>query len=134
MSREIELIVETEVNPTEDPEKVLTALNRLFGDLQYKIEERGDRRFLTGREKSTSGLSTFRNLLQRELICDAARKVLFRGTIGNTITFYLNKQVAYMGHISFSKPVGESPLGPIRVEIRCEDPRRLIDWLAPKTS
>jgi len=39
-----------------------------------------------------------------------------------------------VGHISFSEPVGESPLGPIRVEVRCEDPRELINWLAPKTS
>ena len=130
----VELMVEAEVNPTENPEKVLIALNRLFGDLQYKIEERGSRRFLTGRDDSMSGLSTFRSLLRRELICDAARKVLFKGTVGNTITFHLNKQVAYVGHISFSEPVGESPLGPIRVEVRCEDPRELINWLAPKTS
>ena len=79
-------------------------------------------------------LRKFHDLLRREMILDAARAVLLRGLQGNTITFHLNKQVAYVGHISFSQPVGESPLGPIRVEIRCDDPRGLIDWLAPKTT
>jgi predicted RNA binding protein with dsRBD fold (UPF0201 family) len=30
--------------------------------------------------------------------------------------------------------VAESPLGPIRVKIKCENPRQLIDWLAPRTA
>jgi predicted RNA binding protein with dsRBD fold (UPF0201 family) len=65
---------------------------------------------------------------------DAARKVFFAGIRGKTIGFCLNKQVAFAGHISFSEEVAESPLGPIRVTIECENPRQLIDWLAPRTS
>jgi len=133
MMDDVELLVEAEVNPTEDPEKVLMALVRVFGDIGYKLKERGITKFFAGIEKGLAGLSKFRDLLRRELICDAARTVLFRGLRDNTITFYLNKQVAYVGHISFSEPVGESPLGPIRVEIRCDEPYKLIDWLAPKT-
>jgi len=30
--------------------------------------------------------------------------------------------------------VAESPLGPIKVQIKCENPKELIDWLAPKTT
>jgi predicted RNA binding protein with dsRBD fold (UPF0201 family) len=30
--------------------------------------------------------------------------------------------------------VGESPLGPLRIMIECENPRQLIDWLAPRTT
>lgn len=130
---DVDLLVEAEVNPTEDQEKVLMALVRVFGDIGYKLEERGFTKFLIGKEKGLAGLSRFRDLLRRELICDAARTVLFKGLRDNTITFYLNKQVAYVGHISFSEPIGESPLGPIRVEICCDDPHKLIDWLAPKT-
>ncbi|MEM3766442.1 MAG: hypothetical protein QXU46_05395, partial [Candidatus Bathyarchaeia archaeon] len=58
----------------------------------------------------------------------------FEGLSENNITFYLNKQVAYAGHVSFSKAVAESPLGPIKVQIECGNPRQLIDWLAPKTT
>jgi len=126
----VELLVQAEVNPTEDPEKVITAINRVFGELELEVEEG----LITGKGEGLESLRKFHVLLRREMILDAARVVLFRGLRGNTITFHLNKQVAYVGHISFSQPVGESPLGPIRVEIRCDDPRGLIDWLAPKTT
>ena len=42
---------------------------------------------------------------------------------------FLNKQVAFAGHISFSAPEGESPLGPIRLSIEAQDPVDVIDWL-----
>jgi predicted RNA binding protein with dsRBD fold (UPF0201 family) len=44
--------------------------------------------------------------------------------------FYLNKQAAYAGHVSFSAPEGESPLGPIQVIVETENPEQLVDWLA----
>jgi predicted RNA binding protein with dsRBD fold (UPF0201 family) len=37
--------------------------------------------------------------------------------------------VAVAGHVSFCEEVAESPLGPLRVTVDCEDPRLLIDWL-----
>jgi predicted RNA binding protein with dsRBD fold (UPF0201 family) len=51
---------------------------------------------------------------------------------GNRIVFFLNKQAAYAGHVSFSAPEGESPLGPIQVILETENPEQLIDWLAGK--
>jgi predicted RNA binding protein with dsRBD fold (UPF0201 family) len=86
-----------------------------------------------GKTRGIDGLTKLSNLLRRERIRDAARGVLFEGLSGKFIVFYLNKQVAYVGHVSFSKPIGESPLGPIKVEIHCDNPRSLIDWLAPRT-
>jgi hypothetical protein len=80
------------------------------------------------------GLTKFYNLLRRERIRDAARGVLFKGLGENTIVFYLNKQAAYAGHVSFCQPVAESPLGPIKVRIKCDKPKELVDWLAPKTA
>jgi uncharacterized protein len=46
------------------------------------------------------------------------------------MTFFLNKQAAYAGHVSFSAPEGESPLGPIQVMIETDHMEELIDWLA----
>jgi predicted RNA binding protein with dsRBD fold (UPF0201 family) len=51
---------------------------------------------------------------------------------GNQLVFYLNKQAAYAGHVSFSAPDGESPLGPIQVIVETGNPDQLIDWLAGK--
>lgn len=129
----MEIKVEVEVNPTEDENKVRVAVQRVFGDIDLQSVKEGDYRRLLGKAKGIESLARFHELLRRERILDAARTVLLRGIQGNKITFYLNKQVAYVGHISFSQPYGESPLGPISVEIQCDDPQSLIDWLTPRT-
>jgi len=131
---EVDVHVEVEVNPTEDPEKVRRAVENIFGSVEFEVKPHGRGSLLIAKTKSIDGLTKFYNLLRRERIRDAARGVLFDGLGEKSIVFYLNKQVAYVGHISFSKPVGESPLGPIRVQIRCDNPRELIEWLAPKTT
>jgi hypothetical protein len=74
-------------------------------------------------------LIKFYNILSREHIRAAARAVLLAGIDRNTISFCLNKQAAYVGHVSFAEEVAESPLGPIKVRIKSEDPRRLVEWL-----
>ena len=125
--------VDVDVNPTEDPNKVQVAVEKMLGEIRLEIVRNGDKEQMIGRSEGREALLRFHDLLRREQILDAARKVLFRGIQGNTIRFYLNKQVAYVGHISFSQSVGESPLGPIHVEIESDDPKAVIDWLAPKT-
>lgn len=126
--------VEVEVNITEDPAKVKHAVENIFGSLEF--EEKPQRRgsLLTGQAQGTESLARFGNLLRRERIRDAARKVLFQGLKGDTVTFFLNKQVAYVGHVSFCEPHAESPLGPIKVEIRSDKPSRLVDFLTPRTT
>jgi predicted RNA binding protein with dsRBD fold (UPF0201 family) len=133
ISGNVEVRIEAEVNPTEDENKIRVAIQRVFGDIDLQSVEEGEYRRLVGKAKGVESLARFYELLRRERILDAARTVLLRGIQGNKILFYLNKQVAYVGHVSFSQPYGESPLGPIRVEIQCDDPQSLINWLAPKT-
>jgi predicted RNA binding protein with dsRBD fold (UPF0201 family) len=131
---ELDVQVEVEVNLTEELEKVKTAVENVFGSVEFEVETKEWGSLLMARTKGISGLTKLYNLLRRERIRDAARGVLFDGLNGKSVVFYLNKQVAYAGHISFSKPMGESPLGPIKVQIRCDSPRELIEWLAPKTT
>jgi len=131
---EVDVHVEVEVNPTEDPEKVRKAVENIFGSAEFEVKPQRQGSLLIAKTKGIDGLTKLNNLLRRERIRAAARGVLFDGLGEKSIVFYLNKQVAYAGHISFSKPVAESPLGPIRVQIRCNNPRELIEWLAPKTT
>jgi len=130
---EITTIIETETNPTEDAEKVRLAIENIFGAVEFEVRTGKYCDTVVAKTKGTQGLTKFYNLLRRERIRDAARPVLFRGTEGKSITFYLNKQVAYAGHVSFTEPTGESPLGPIKVKITCDNPKELIDWLALRT-
>jgi len=131
---EIDIRVEAEVNPTEDHEKVKRAVENVFGNVDFEVKPQRWGSLLIAKAKGMEGLTKLQNLLRRERIRDAARGVLFEGLSEKSIVFYLNKQVAYVGHLSFSKPVAESPLGPIKVQIRCDDPRKLVEWLAPKTA
>lgn len=128
-----EINIQVEVNPTEDFAKVRQAVENIFVDLHFEETQRNERNFLVAHGEGSSILAKLTHILRRERIRNAARKILYQGLTGNTITFFLNKQVAFAGHISFCDPIGESPLGPIRVKIQSGDPRKLIEWLAPKT-
>jgi predicted RNA binding protein with dsRBD fold (UPF0201 family) len=131
---EVTIRVETDVNPTEAEEKVKTAVASLFGNItmQTKPSYRGS--VLTAEAQGQEALTKLRNLLRNDRVRDAARRFLRANMRGNTLSFCLNKQVAFAGHISFSEEVAESPLGPLKVMIECENPQQLIDWLAPRTS
>ena len=131
---EIIVRIEAEVNPTEDETKVKRAVENIFSNLKFEVKPLKRGSLLTAKAKGLEGLTKLYNLLRRERIRDAARSVLFRGVGGRSIIFYLNKQVAFAGHVSFSQPVGESPLGPLKVEIECANPQEIIDWLAPRTA
>jgi uncharacterized protein len=131
---EVIVRVEADVNPTESEEKVKKAIWNLFGDIPTQLTSGPKGGVLTAEDKGLETLSTLRNVLRRDHIRDASRKALFQSLEGNTLRFFLNKQVAFAGHVSFSEAVAESPLGPITVTVECDNPPMLIDWLAPKTS
>ena len=114
---EIALRMETEINPTEAEEKVKKAAANLFGNIPTRTKPSYMGNILTAEAKGQEALVKLRNLLRIDRVRDAARKVFFAGIRGKTIGFCLNKQVAFVGHVSFSEEVAESPLGPIRVTI-----------------
>ena len=126
------VLVEAEINPTETEEKVKTAVANMFGNLSIQVKTSKVGSVLTAEAKNREALENLRNTLRRDRIRAAARKVLYTRTREKTIRFCLNKQVAFTGHVSFSQETGECPLGPIKVTIESENPRELIDWLAPK--
>ena len=132
MITDILVHVEVEVNPTEDLEKVKRAVENIFGAVEFKVKSREWGRLLISEARGHESLIRLFDLLSRERIISAARKVFFSGLDDQSVTFYLNKQVAYAGHISFSQQTAESPLGPIKVQIRCGNPRKLVEWLTPK--
>jgi len=126
------VIVRAKLNPTEDEFKLLKAIANLTGAENYRKEKEGNLEYIV-QEGDESLLIKFRELLRKERILDAARKIIIQGIDNKTITFHVNRQVAYVGKISFCKPEGESPLGPITFHIWTENIKELIDWLATKT-
>ena len=131
---DIVIRVDTEVNPTESEDKVKKAIEKIFGNISTTARPMRNGSLLVAEALGEEPLVKFYNLLCREHIRAAARTVLLGGMDRTTISFCLNKQAAYAGHVSFAEEVAESPLGPIRVRIECRNPRELIDRLTSRTA
>ena len=125
--------INVSVKPTEDIDKIQVAIHKVLGISKLEIVNDENGSYLMGKFEDLEAIKKFYDLLRKELILDASRTFLIKGLEGKKVRFNLNKQVAYCGHISFSQPKGESPLGTIAVEIECDNPRLLIDWLTPST-
>ncbi len=89
----------------------------------------GKHSFIALEGDNINSLEKFRMVVQRDRIRAAAGAVLRRSSDTNRILVFLNKQVAYVGHVSFCGPEGESPLGPIRLLIETSDPFKVVNWI-----
>ena len=129
------VVVEAEVRPTEDESKVRAAIENIIDPDEVRVEELGGGvRILVAESRGLHGLVRLHRLLRTQRILDAARAVLRKSVQGNRIVFYLHKQAALMGKLSFVGGDHESPMGAIRVVIEHPEPRAVIDWLAPPTA
>ena len=119
------------VNPTEDEAKVQRALRNLFPSASLvRTSSPEDHVTLRFRGEGIDSLSTIRNLIRQGRIRSAARSILLSRARSGRIQFWLNKQVAFVGRISFCESEGESPHGPVTVEIEAPDVQMVIDYLA----
>ncbi|MEM1666552.1 MAG: RNA-binding domain-containing protein [Nitrososphaerota archaeon] len=119
-----DLEVRAPLNPTEDEEKVVKSILSIF-----KVKVNVMQNEIIGCSEDINSLEKLKRMIRQRRIRSAARAVMRGGIRGNIVEFYLHKQAAYAGKVSFSNAEGESPLGPIRVTIKTDDPNKLINWL-----
>lgn len=127
----VTVTAEAAVEPTEDEKKVERALLKLFPS--GRPERRTEQDSTVGLVVRGSGLeflSSLRNLIRQERIRGTARAIFLRNARDRRLRIYLNKQAAFMGRVSFCAPIGESPHGPISVEVETEEMQAVIDYLA----
>lgn len=127
------VIVEVEVRPTEDRDKVLRAVLNIIDPETVRSEPVGKGEVLILEASSLAALAKLYYLLRQERILDAARGALKKGVQGDRLVFYLHKQALTQGKLSFVSGDHESPMGAVRVTIEHPDPKAVIDWLAPPT-
>jgi predicted RNA binding protein with dsRBD fold (UPF0201 family) len=120
----VHITARTPCHPTEDREKVRTALLNIFPEGQIEELDEG---FMSSGDSG----ERLRQMILDEHIRDTARSVMLRGMLDGRTTFRLNKQVAYVGKLSFQE--GSSPLGNIEVTVEDEDIKAVIDHLAEST-
>jgi predicted RNA binding protein with dsRBD fold (UPF0201 family) len=133
MPLRVEVTVEAEVHPTEDVEKVKSAILNIFPTIPLEVENRGERVYIAGVGAGIAALEEFCHRISRERISDSARRILRTNILDQRIVVCLNKQVATVGQVSFCELQGESPLGPIIVAMKSDRLDEVIDILAPKT-
>ena len=127
---EVEIKAEASVNPSEDPQKVIAAIENVI-EKCYPEFRYGSR--AVGRARGTEPLSLIYEQVRSRSAMGVLRRMLLDNRSGDTTWFYLNKQAASAGIAAVIEDEQESPLGPIRVTVDCEELDLLVDWLVPET-
>ena len=98
------------INPTESPEKVRRALTNMFGEIELMETEDMFNAELEGYQS----LRELRARIAQDKIRTTLSNVLTRWIDGNRLSFGLNRQAAYAGHVSLTLE-NEDSMGPIQV-------------------
>jgi len=128
ISSPLELKVEAAVNPSEDPQKVIDAIERVI--YRCSPEFRFGSR-VVGRAAGTEPLSLLYEQVRSRSAMGVLRRMLLDNRAGDSTWFLLNKQAATAGIAAVIEHEQESPLGPIRVTLSCEELDSVVDWLVP---
>ena len=125
----IELKVEAAVNPSEHPQKVVDAIANVVARCSPEVSYRSR---VVGRAVGSDSLAIVYEQVRSRAAMGALRRVLLDNRAGDSTWFLLNKQAATADIAAVIEDEQESPLGPIRITITCEELDALIDWLVPE--
>ena len=125
----IELKVEAVVNPSEHPQKVIDAISNVVARCSPEVAYRSR---VVGKAAGSDSLSILYEQVRSRSAMGVLRRMLLNNRAGDRTWFLLNKQAATAGIAAVIENEQESPLGPIRVTITCEELNILIDWLVPE--
>ena len=123
MSCEIQVFCE--INPSEDPSKVKTAVLNIFPDLEISISDE----LLIGKSNDVNTLSNISESIHSKNTKNIYQRILKKNSNQNSTWFYLNKQAAFVNTVSLCNESNESPLGPIKVVLEGNDIENIIQSL-----
>jgi uncharacterized protein len=121
----VKVTLEATVSPSEDPEKVVGALQNVVGANLGAVKD-GNAVLVTDDVKAVTHI---RDQLRDRHIRSAARRQLLLNSKKRTTLMLLNRQAAAAGVVAICGSAEESPLGPILATIESDDLTALIDWL-----
>src|SRR5919199_6196264 len=123
ISVQIELKIESAVNPSESPQKVMSAITNIFGDCSPEFKYGS---LIVASCFALRCLRITYDQIRSRAAMGVLRRMLIDNRISNTTWFLLNKQAAAAGIVAVMEHESESPLGPIRVKIRCDKLEELV--------
>ncbi|HME55181.1 MAG TPA: RNA-binding domain-containing protein [Candidatus Lokiarchaeia archaeon] len=151
----IHVRINTSIYATEDADRVLTAMKKMFIFNQADVVEEPKTELVTLKIDpgiqyevnvtriilefdDTACLSKLQTKIHDNYIQECARSILYDSKThldGETfrVSFKIHKQAAFMDVLHFTE-MHESPLGPINVDVTSDDIDGFIDWIAPRES
>ena len=117
------------INPSEDLQKIETAILNIFPDNEIKNTNVK----ITGTSKKIESLSKIFEVIHNRRITNTYRRILNQNLSNNSTWFYLNRQAAYVDVIALCNEEDESPLGPIEIILDSQQIEQVIDWLTSFT-
>ena len=112
-----------EINPSEDPEKVRTAISNIFPEIELEVSDFD----ISGQTNNIEILSQVTKSIQKKNTKNSYQRILRKNNDGDSTWFYLNKQAAFVNTVALCSEANESSLGPIKVILRSNDVEQLID-------
>ena len=117
--------VSCQINPSEDPSKVETAILNIFPDLEISISDK----LLIGKSNGMNTLSNISESIRSKNTKNIYQRILKKNSNENSTWFYLNKQAAFVNTVSLCNESNESPLCPIKVVLEGNDIENIIQSL-----
>ena len=117
--------VSCQINPSEDPSKVETAVLNIFPELEISISDE----LLIGKSNDIGTLSNISESIHTKNTKNIYQRILKKNSNENSTWFYLNKQAAFVNTVSLCNESNESPLGPIKVVLEGNDIENIIQSL-----
>ncbi len=105
------------INPSEDINKVRTAVSNILTDTDEKIT--GDS--LVVKSNNYESLTKIYGTMRSRRSKSTYRRHLMRNMTNDSTWFYLNKQAAFANVITLCDEADESPLGPIKIVLHSKN-------------
>ena len=120
----LEIIVQTYVNPSEELEKVTTAIKNIFPGFNFILK---DNKLYFSTEKLEI-LKKIKEQIRSRSTLAVLKKFLYNNQSMSITWILLNKQAAFSGVVVIVEEEDESPLGPIKITIKNQDIEEIIKW------
>lgn len=128
LSKDLDIVVETQIKNTESKDKVAAAVSNLFkGNGDLRIEDN----MVQFVSSNLESLRFIKDQFRDRQVRAAARRLLLANSKDSNETTYLllNKQAATVSIAALCDDPSESALGPIVLRIKSPRIKEVIDWL-----
>jgi predicted RNA binding protein with dsRBD fold (UPF0201 family) len=123
-NKNLEITVQTYINPSEELEKVNFAIKNVFPNSNFMLK---DNKLHLSTEK-LEDLKKIKDQIRSRSTISVLKKVLYNNQNMDITWFLLNKQAAFSGVVVLVEEEDESPLGPIKITIKNRDIEEIITW------